>query len=857
MSIDRHALDYTIFPRIIFFALCLALGSALLRAADAPKKNFHVAAGDASVALGEFAKQSGEQVIFLVDNVRGQQTQAVDGVFTSFDALQHMLSGTALVPHRDEKTGAMSVSKQRDARTEGIRPETARTGKADVDSGKSELVSLPEFTVSSERTDPYRATDAISAVRVRAPLLDTASSISVLTRDVIDDLAPTRIFDVTRYVAGIQEGRGIQFQDRQIIRGFEANGGRTVDNFLQANSSDNFDEVLIDRIEISKGPNAILSPAGVPGGSINVITKSPSYDRSNSVTGVIGLFDAQKVSADLTGAFSNGSPFAYRLIAAAQDSRRYWANDARLRGKVLAPMLTYRASDRTQITFKAIYADHWIYREPALILDPHTGSDTSPPLLAPGFSYQSRNGVQPWSHVGTQSLDGFFLLTSRLNDHINLRVAANYRYYFEDSTQVFLSTPSFTNRYNPTTGELTQDYTWAPDATGNYIATYSPYFDSHAIPVRPDTQRTTVRTATGQTDLVGNYDIGTVSSQTVSGLAWQHFSIVNLDKGGTLPAIDLSQPNLLSRPVWASSWGVDNLTYQTSWQMYINERLGFWANRIFLNLGGLHYDVHAKSYSGLTAAPTYSILNGARNMWLGSLLFKVRDNISIYYDRSTNSTPVIANNLPLWRDGQQHEVGLKSEFFNQRLSFNVAYFRIKQTNVTIPNPEHQTDPNAPEQLISNLGDHGVEFELTGGITKNLSVLASLTELRLRDSLGRRVRAVADQNAGLLLNYRFTEGTLKNLSLNFGVDYAGKRPGDTPAVNFTPLGVVTKISFYIPSYYTTDFGASYKWDRYTFRLNIDNVFDDHDYLQQAGGRVSGTGLTTAEGINIRFQTTLSF
>src|SRR5688500_8249008 len=195
----------------------------------------------------------------------------------------------------------------------------------------SEVVVLPDFTVSSEGADRYRAVDAISAVRVRAPLLETPSSISVITRDIMDDLAPTRIFDVVRYVAGVQEGRGIQFQDRMILRGFEVTGQRTVDNFIQPGDADNINEVVIDRIEIAKGPNAILSPAGAPGGSVNVITKSPLYRRQRSITGEVGLYDSQKLSFDLTGAFSPNSPFAYRLTGSLQDPERYWASADRMR----------------------------------------------------------------------------------------------------------------------------------------------------------------------------------------------------------------------------------------------------------------------------------------------------------------------------------------------------------------------------------------------------------------------------------------------------------------------------------------------------------------------------------------------
>jgi iron complex outermembrane receptor protein len=78
------------------------------------------------------------------------------------------------------------------------------------------------------------------------------------------------------------------------------------------------------------------------------------------------------------------------------------------------------------------------------------------------------------------------------------------------------------------------------------------------------------------------------------------------------------------------------------------------------------------------------------------------------------------------------------------------------------------------------------------------------------------------------------------------------------INYTPLNVVAKVSFYLKPQYATTFGAAYRWrDRYTFRLNIDNVLDDKGYINVAGGRVSGTGITTAPGMNVKFSTTVDF
>lgn len=720
-----------------------------------------------------------------------------------------------------------------------------------------ETVVLPEFTVSGEGADRYRATDAISAVRVRAALIDTPSSITVLTRDMLDDLAPTRVFDATRYVAGVQDGRGVQFQDRMIMRGFESNGQRTVDNFLQPADADNINEAVVERIEVAKGPNAILSPSGAPGGSLNIITKSPSYKTKRSVTGLVGLFDAQKLTVDATGPFSEGSPFAYRIVGALQDTRRYWADDARMRSKVLAPMFSWRISEKTQLSVKIVGAEHWIFREPLLILDPSVTAETDDPFLAPGISTKSRNGIQPWSHVGTHTADLFTQLTTSLTQNISMRFAANGRYYFEDSEQDFLSTPSLTNRYNPMTGELTQDHTWALDpATNTYVPTFSPLFDPTAIPHRADIQWTRRRTANVQSDIAANYRIGKVSTQTVGGVAYSRQTGYTRGKFVALPAIDLNNPDAVYIPVYGEALNTYNKSSFTNWQLYLNERLGFFNDRVFVTGGILRFETKTTAQNALTGAAP-GILDDGKNMYSVGAVVKVRDNISLYYSHSTNSSPVIANNEPLWRDGVQDEWGFKTEFFNQRLSFNGAYFEIEQTNVTVPNPDRQTNPSAPEQLVSDFGNHGFELELMGSITPNLSAIVTYSHLKMRDNLGRRVRAVADDNAALLLNYRFLDGRLDNLSLNLGVTYTGKRAGDTP-VNFTPLGVVGKTSFYLKPSYATTIGAAYRWkDRYYFRLIVDNPLDDKDYISVAGGRVAGTGLTTATGINVKFSTTVEF
>ncbi|BET69451.1 TonB-dependent siderophore receptor [Opitutales bacterium ASA1] len=727
---------------------------------------------------------------------------------------------------------------------------SAQTTSEPTDS--SDAIELPDFTVSSQSIDRYRASEAVSAARIRAPLIDTPSSISVMTRDLIEDIQPQRLFDATRYIAGVQEGRGTTFSDRQIIRGFESDG-RTVDNFRDSTGL-NFPEAIVDRIEVTKGPNAILSPGGVPGGAINVITKSPTFDRRHSVTALVGLYDAQKLTFDLSDSVADSEALAYRLVGSWQDSARYWSSDAKLKHKLIAPSITWRLGRNTQLTAKYFYYDSWIFREPLYILDASVDAATTP-ILAPGFEPKSLNGIAPWSGLSMQTHSGHFQLSTSFNDRVSMRLAGQAVYFTEDSEQQIVATSGFSNRYNPSTGELTQDYTWTLDGQGQPVSTFSPYYNPSNLPTQAELDDGVVKLAALQNDWVLRFNPSGLHLQTVAGWA------VSTNHGSDqrwrvpLPGIDLANPVAAARHSWTGgepeTRHVANENFD--WQAYVNQRVTALDGRLILNAGALRYGTDTSSIDYRTGAPANK-LQSEKNMYLGSIMYKVLPNMSLYYSYSTNATPAIVNERPLWREGKQQEIGAKWQTSDGKFSVNTSYFEISQTNVSVPNPDRLVDPNAPGSLVSDLDNHGWELEVSGAITDRLSVYGSVSLLKLRDSLGRPIRAVADELAAVMFSYRFGEGALHGLALNAGAVYTSERPGDATPINFTSLNVVTKQSFFIPSYTLYNIGASYGWDRYNVRLYLDNVTDKKDFVYLAGSRVA-TG--TAPGINARLSLTVKF
>jgi len=745
-------------------------------------------------------------------------------------------------------------------------PSPYTTEQAQIDD-EEELVVLSAFNVSSQTVDRYRAADAVSAVRIRTQLIETPSSISVLTRDFMEDIAPVRMHDAAKYIAGVQDGRGRLYGDRVVLRGFEAFAPRTVDNFADL-GVDNIEEALIERMEVSKGPNAILSPAGSPGGTINIVSKAPEFKPKHSITALVGEFDAQKVTIDSTAPLPGSDRFAYRLIAAYQDTERYWSSSARLRNKFISPQFTWRINPKTELVTRYYYHNWSTFREPALIVDSSVTQRGQKPILGPGFRPKGLNGTPPWSGMSQEKHSIQFALTSAINEHLNVRLAGRYQRFTEGSVQAFLFPPSMGARYNPYTGIATPDEIWglqdpnlAYDETTNpYISTFSPFYDPTAVPIRGERIIEFWQDETAvQNDWVLSFDTPLAKLQTVAGAAYSRRENVDQRVNGALAPINLFDlANQDSNAVWDTVLFRDLKGESSNWQVYINQRVSFWEDRIALSGGYLKYNTETKSVNKATTDPE-SVLDASKDMYMASVLVRVTPNASIYHSYSTNAAPVSLLTIGvLWREGKQREWGAKMEFFNRRLAVNLAYFEITQTNVDIPNPEYYAgDLSQPASFLSDFGNHGTEIEISGALTKNLSVLGSFTNLKMRDSLGRHVRSISDSLGAALVNYHFNDGTLKGLSVHAGFSYVGEMAGDTPGADFTPLGVVTQPSLYIPSQTTWNAGASYTWSRYQLRLMVDNLTDKKDYVTGSGGRFSQSGIATATGRNIRLAATVKF
>jgi iron complex outermembrane recepter protein len=765
-------------------------------------------------------------------------------------------------------SGVCAIAAFSPLHSQPVTPSASTTTEAVGD----DTVRLPEFSVSASKGDRYAPGDALSAARIRASLADTAASISVISLDFMKDIGAESVLDATRYSSGMSAGRAAGvggILDRHVIRGFESIDGRVVDNF-QTGFQANLDPQFIERVEVVKGPNSILSPTGAPGGTINVMSKSPHFNPANSLTVAVGQSDAQKITLDSTGPLPwMGKKLAYRVVANYQDTESYLPGRVKLWD--IESALSWKISEQTQLTFKYFGID-WTQEGAigaanswGIAVDPNlpAGSTlytTPPPEL--GFTAHGANGDAGWSTRKDRVNMLQAVLTTSLGDHVSMRLAGNW---FNDKfgqDQGFQTVPELSaSRFNTYTGEATPNYTWAKDpVSGNYVPTLSPLWVPTAITRRAAWIQSLSQNLQFQNDFAGNFKLGSVTIQPVAG--WSTVSVVNFpnfDATHSLPTINLlatNDDNPVKPDHSTYTYNFKRSSHNWQGQAYVYTRFGFLNERLFITGGASRVWLDNLQYQWITnnaPANTIAALKDHHDTYSGGVLGKPLPNLSVYYSYSSNAAGVTANNQALWRTGKQHEWGFKTDFDNQRITFTAAHYQILQTNLSTPNPAFNSDPlHNPQNILANFTNKGFEFELKGGITKDLSIVTSYTTQKLRDPFGRRPRNIADRTAALLLSYHFHEGSLKDLALFGGFTRQGKTAGETVS-GFTALGVTEMPGYYIPSFTIFNAGASYHWKNYSFNLTVDNLFDQKGFWQAAGR----ADVPPIPERNVRFSTTVSF
>ena len=850
---------------ILVFAFGIQPKGASAQNADSQNKSFDIPAGDARPMLKLFASQAGREIVFPVESVEGVKTNPVKGEMMAREAIDRMLAGTGLVAALDEKTGAFAIRRdtaeasQPSVGAQESGPMAPSPAMPTADSEKA--IVLPEYQVTSTKANQYQSEDAASIARIAGSILDSPMTVNVISPAMLEDLGTTVLLDDVTYFAGMSTGRGSgpgAIQDRMTFRGFDTSGGKMVDDFPQflqptgVGPHANFDPVLVDHAELVMGPDTILSPTGTPGGSMNVFTKSPLFSAGTDISMQYGNYFAGGVSIDTTGPLDAGKHWAYRVIADYQEYRAFMPGSVKM--ATGAAELTYRFSDTAKVTFKYISESCLPTGEVSMVGEqgeevygPNSvGGATLPNTPTPGFTYAGWNGVPTWVHQYDRLNIAEAELTAALSPRVNMRLASQVLWDDFTADNAFPSA-------NPAEK-------WDP-ATGVEISVTP--LDPTALVETANYNHDMSRDIQVQNDFAGNFKVGGISLQPLVGWEYEQFETTQFqiqdknmptanilgqsDGPGYTPYNPVHPPfsaytsfsaNQPENGWFAQGYGLiragmlnDHLYLTASWSRTWAEVNDYHFSGI--NLPGIGQvgstaapTVNTFSNTGVAVSPS---VNPRRDEYITGILFKPLPNVSIYYSFSNNAA--IAGNTPLWQTGKQDEFGIKANFFNNRLSVSADHFQITETNITLTNPLFNTGQSTIANILANETNHGEELSVSGGITRDLSVVFSYTNMKLRDVANRRVRNIPDNMANILLNYHFSEGVLKNAGVFVGVQHMGNVAGENaPNLGYTPLGVPDQVGYYIKAFTVANVGASYRWQRYHFNLNVDNALNERFWWQ---------------------------
>ena len=167
------------------------------------------------------------------------------------------------------------------------------------------------------RPDGYDIEKTRSATKTETPLIDVPQTVTVLSREQLDDQGVESLGDALRYVPGVVLGQGEGHRDQITLRGQST----TADFFLDGLRDDaQYYRSLynIDRIEVLKGANALIFGRGGGGGVINRVSKAPEFDKARTdFAGGLDSFGGWSVAADLDQPL--GDRFAARLNTTYED----------------------------------------------------------------------------------------------------------------------------------------------------------------------------------------------------------------------------------------------------------------------------------------------------------------------------------------------------------------------------------------------------------------------------------------------------------------------------------------------------------------------------------------------------------
>ncbi|MEH1836734.1 MAG: TonB-dependent siderophore receptor [Nostoc sp.] len=653
-----------------------------------------------------------------------------------------------------------------------------------------------ELVVTGEQ-DGYKVPNATTATKTDTPIRDIPASIQVIPRQVLEDQRVTRPREAVQNVSGVTpSGSGSQSTvgETFIFRGFAAadTGSTFVNGFKRSGFySRDIDVANIEQIELLKGPASVLYGQGEPGGLLNITTKQPLAEPYYAVEGTIGNFDFYRPTFDISGPLNADKTIRYRLNGAYENSGSY-VDFVKTEQVLLAPVISFELGKNTTLTLEAEYLD---LSKVEYLGIPAVGSVLKSPF---GRVPRSRFLDNPDFKLERDFVGLGYRFQHKFNENWSIR--NGFRAELEHFDEPF----SYILGLQPDNRTVNRAFALTEAHSETYFL---------------------------QTDVIGRIQTGTIKQDLLFGveLGQTDFIRDGFTPTAALPTIDLFNPNYNQPDIQRGATKTfAERRHQDLLGVYAQDLISI-GDKVKILLGG-RFDIAAASQKDRLTGVSLDQENSAFSPRVG-VVYQPLPPISLYasYSRSFQPSRASSRNgdsKPFEpTEGEQFEVGVKTEFLDGRLAATLAAYQLTKQNIVV------TDPDNPRFSLQ-LGEQrsrGIEFDVAGEILSGWKIIASytyidpeITEDTRPGYKGDQPNNVARNSASLWTTYEIQTGGLKGFGFAGGLFFVGDRQGDLPN------------TFTLPSYVRTDAAIFYRHDNWRVGLNFKNLFDIY-YFESANSR----------------------
>ncbi len=637
--------------------------------------------------------------------------------------------------------------------------------------------SVERIDVHGTRTG-YDLDNTSTATKTNTLLLDVPQSLTVITSELIADQSMRSMADVVRFVPGVQMAQGEGHRDAPVLRG----NATTADFFVDGIRDDvqyYRDLYNVERVEVLKGPNAMVFGRGGGGGVINRVIERATGVTEHELTLQIGEYDQRRVAVDVNQGVSEDA--AIRLNAMYENSDDY-RRFKYVERYGINPTATYDFSAATRLSLSYEHFDD------QRLVDRGIPSRNGRPL---DTNVRTFFGNPDVSHAHADINQTSALVEHAFSDSLNVRNSTLYGDYEKYYQNVFPGV-----------------------VTGTEVA-LSGY--------RNATQRDNLF---NQTDLTWEVQTGPISQTLLFGTEFSRQKTDDVRETGyfdpvlnvTTISVPISNPVSFAPVYFRQAAGnADNHSTATVAAVYFQDQIAL--SEHFLAIAGVRFDSFEIDFNNRRNGQSFDREDDLTEVRYG-LIYKPITNVSLYVSRSNSYLPSSGDQFSSLdatseslepEEFTNTEVGAKWDI-QPNLALTAAVYRLDRENSRAPGPVPGTIV-----LTGSQRSDGFEFGLTGEITSRWQIVAGytfqdaqITSTTSAAPKGRDVALVPEHSASLWNRYLIAQ----NWSAGVGVTYQDD-------VYAAISNVVT-----LPSFTRVDAALFFELnDRLEAQINVENVLDE--------------------------------